>query len=59
MTTKMGRPTDNPKIKSVRLRLTADEDAKLDFCSRKLNKTKTDVLITGLDKVYQETKGKE
>ncbi|MDO4800185.1 MAG: hypothetical protein Q4A52_06695 [Bacillota bacterium] len=59
MTAKIGRPTDNPKTKSVRIRLTEGEEAKLKFCSEKLDKTKTEILVSGLDKVYQEIKKKE
>lgn len=50
---KLGRPTTNPKTKSTRIRLTDDQDRKLDECSKKLNLTRTEVLLLGLDKVYQ------
>ncbi|WP_185959862.1 hypothetical protein [Criibacterium bergeronii] len=50
----MGRPTDNPRDKQYRIRLTEDEEKKLAFCSEKSGKTKADILRIGLEKIYQE-----
>lgn len=53
---KIGRPTTDPKIKSTRIRLTEEQDKKLTECSEVLNISRTEVLIKGLDTVYQEIK---
>ncbi|MCD3520614.1 hypothetical protein KP753_12090 [Streptococcus equi subsp. equi] len=53
---KLGRPTSNPKSHSKRLRMTDEEVQKLEYCTKQTGKTQTDVLMLGLDKVYQELK---
>lgn len=56
MNAKMGRPTNNPRNKRLEIRLNEDEENKLQECVKKLNMTKTDVLIKGLEKVYKQIK---
>lgn len=56
MVAKLGRPTENPRTVQMRIRMSNEEREMLDFCSEKLGKTKTDVLIMGLKKVYEEEK---
>jgi len=51
---KMGRPTESPKGNYTGIRLSDDEDKKLNFCMTKTGMTKTDVLRRGIDLVYQE-----
>lgn len=51
---KMGRPTQDPKKNQTRIRMTDEEVAKLNYCSEKLNVSKTDVVNMGIDKVYKE-----
>lgn len=51
---KMGRPTQDPKKNQTRIRMTDEEVAKLNYCSEKLNVSKTDVINMGIDKVYKE-----
>ncbi|WP_267247960.1 hypothetical protein [Streptococcus sp. Marseille-Q5986] len=53
---KIGRPTSNPKNQSKRLRMTEEQVAMLDYCVQKTGKTQTDILMIGLEKVYQELK---
>lgn len=53
-TKKMGRPTENPKNIQTRIRMTEEQAKKLEFCSKEKNITKTDVIILGIEKVYQE-----
>lgn len=53
-TKKMGRPTKNPKNIQTRIRMTEEQAKKLEFCSKEKNITKTDVIILGIEKVYQE-----
>lgn len=51
---KMGRPTDNPKKYQTRIRMTEEEKQTLEFCANKLNKTKTDIINIGVEKVFEE-----
>ena len=54
MVKKMGRPTENPKIIiQTRIRMTKDEASMLNECAIKLGKTRTDIIIMGIQKVYQ------
>ena len=53
-TKKMGRPTKNPKNIQTRIRMTEEQAKKLEFCAKEKNITKTDVIILGIEKVYQE-----
>jgi hypothetical protein len=53
-TKKMGRPTENPKNIQTRIRMTEEQAKKLEFCAKEKNITKTDVIILGIEKVYQE-----
>lgn len=56
---KMGRPTDDPKILSTRIRLSDKDVEKLDFCVMKTKLTKSDIIRIGIDKVYQELNEKQ
>ena len=50
------RPITKPHQTKIR---TSDEDIKkIEFCARKLGITKTEVIMLGIEKVYQEIKGK-
>jgi hypothetical protein len=51
---KMGRPTTEPKNHVARLRMSDSELHKLEECCRLTEKSKTEILKEGLDKVYQE-----
>ena len=46
----------NPRIASMNLRMTADEESMLKECSRILRTTKTAVVVEGIKKVYSELK---
>ena len=46
----------NPRIASMNLRMTADEESMLKECSRILRTTKTAVVVEGIKKVYAELK---
>lgn len=48
--------TDNPKDKRFELRLNNEQAEKLAECSKKLETSKTNVIIKGIDKVYEELK---
>lgn len=51
---KMGRPTDDPKQLSTRIRLSEADVQRLDFCSQKTGKTKAEIIRMGIEKVYEE-----
>ena len=48
----MGRPTDNPKDISLKVRLDSETSAKLEECSRILEVSKVEVVRQGVHKVY-------
>lgn len=57
MVAKVGRPkSDNPRKNNTRLRMTDDEVAMLEYCAEHTGKTKTEILMLGLEKVYDEIK---
>ncbi len=56
MTPRTGRPTDDPKRVSVRIRLSESDDEKLAYCANVTGRTKADIIREGIDKVYQEVK---
>lgn len=53
---KKGRPTNNPKNIQMRIRMSEEDNSKLEICSKKLNISKSDVVRLGIEKVYQEIK---
>lgn len=57
MATKAGRPySDNPRTVQTRIRMTKEEAEMLNFCAETLGRTKTDIVITGIRKVYADIK---
>lgn len=59
MTKKMGRPpAEKPRINQTRIRMTDEEVKKLEFCCRKTGLNKTEVILQGIEKVYNEVKDK-
>ena len=48
----MGRPTDNPKDISLKVRLDKDTAEKLDECVRILDVSKAEVVRQGVQKVH-------
>lgn len=53
---KMGRPTDNPKHHQTRIRMTDEEWDRLEYCSKRLNETKTNIVNMGVLKIYEMLK---
>ena len=49
----LGRPTNDPKIHQTRIRMTQSEWDMLEFCSKKLGKTKTDIVVDGIENIYK------
>ncbi len=52
----MGRPTDNPKDISLKVRLDKETDEKLDECIQALGVSKAEVIRRGVHKVHDELK---
>ena len=54
---KMGRPiSDNPKDKTLRIRVDAKTLKTLDECAEILNNTRSDVVRQGIDKIRDDLK---
>ena len=51
-----GRPTDEPKNLSTRIRLSQNDRDKLEYCCKKTGKKKSEIIRKGIDKVYNEIK---
>jgi Ribbon-helix-helix protein, copG family. len=53
---KMGRPTDNPKDTTFRVRLDKESIKKLNEAANTLQTTRSDVIRKGIDTVYDSLK---
>lgn len=51
-------PKDDPKSNQYRLRLSDEELEKLEFCCRVLNMKKSEVLMEGLQIMYEKVQQK-
>ena len=49
-----GRPTDNPKHEVIKIRATKEDREKLLFCCEKTGMTQYEVVMKGIDTVYNE-----
>lgn len=56
---KVGRPTESKKGSVIKARVDDLTIDKLEFCARKTNLSKSDILRIGIDKVYEEIVGEE
>ena len=56
MGSKMGRPTQSPKNDTIKVRMSNEDNEKLDYCCQMTGKTKSDIIREGIDKVYNELK---
>lgn len=56
MSPQVGRPTDDPKNLSTRIRLSENDIAKINYCTEKLGIKKAEVIRMGINKVYEELK---
>lgn len=52
MGSKMGRPTENPKNTQVKIRITQDDRAKIDYCCKELEYTQYMLLMEHVNEVY-------
>lgn len=60
MSPRTGRPPvgKSTRDKQYRLRMSAEEWAKLEYCCQSTGLTKAEVIRLGIDKVYQEAQKK-
>ncbi|MFT9076003.1 hypothetical protein [Ethanoligenens sp.] len=49
-----GRPTENPKTLSTRIRLSEGDVQKLERCCKVLGLTKAEVIRQGIEEMYQK-----
>lgn len=54
MSPRTGRPTDNPKKSEIKVRATKEDKEKLLYCCKKTRMTQYEVVMQGIDKVYNE-----
>lgn len=53
---KMGRPTNDPKSYRVSFRLSEEDVEKINFCTEKTGKSKTDIIRNGISEIYNKIK---
>ena len=51
-----GRPTDDPKTLSTRIRLSDDDVQRLDYCVKATGMKKSEVIRQGIKEVYERLK---
>lgn len=56
MSPRTGRPTSNPKNTEIKIRATADDKRKLKECCEFKGKTQYEIVMEGINKVYNEIK---
>lgn len=54
MSPRTGRPTENPKNEIIKVRATKDDREKLLYCCEQTGKTQYEIVMLGIDKVYNE-----
>ena len=53
-----GRPTDDPKTLSTRIRLSDEDVQRLDYCVKATGMKKSEVIRQGIKEVYERLKNK-
>lgn len=56
MSPRTGRPTDNPKSGIIKIRATKEDREKLLYCCKITGKTQYEVVMEGIESVYQKLK---
>ncbi len=56
MSPRTGRPTSNPKVTEIKIRATIEDKEKLQYCCSETGKTQYQIVMEGIDKVYNEIK---
>ena len=56
MSPRTGRPTEEPKNLSTRIRLSDEDVSMLNFCCEATGKNKSEIIRLGIRKVYEDLK---
>ena len=56
MSPRTGRPTDDPKNLNTRIRLSADDVQRLEYCVKKTGQSKAEIIRQGIKVVYDRLK---
>jgi len=56
MSARTGRPTTNPKTTEIKVRATKEDKAKLIYCCEATGKTQYEIVMEGIEQVYQKIK---
>lgn len=56
MSPRTGRPTEEPKTLSTRIRLSEEDVSMLEYCSKETGMKKSELIRLGIKKVYEEIK---
>lgn len=56
MSPRTGRPTENPKSDIIKIRATKEDREKLLYCCEVTGKTQYEVVMEGIEAVYQKIK---
>lgn len=56
MSPRTGRPTNEPKNLSTRIRLSDDDIKRLEFCCEKTGLKKSEIIRQGIKEVYKKLK---
>lgn len=59
MSPRTGRPTQNPKTKEIKIRATTEDREKLIFCCEKTGKSQYEIVMEGIENVYQKIRETE
>ena len=59
MSPRTGRPTDDPKQLSTRVRLSQEDVDRLEYCAEKTGQSKADIIRQGIKSVYDRLKREE
>ena len=59
MSPRTGRPTDDPKQLSTRVRLSQEDIDRLEYCAAKTGQSKADIIRQGIKAVYDRLKQEE
>lgn len=56
MSPRTGRPTDDPKNLNTRIRLSAEDVQRLEYCAKKTGQSKAEIIRQGIRGVYDRLK---
>lgn len=59
MSPRTGRPTDDPKTLSTRVRLSQEDINRLEYCAKKTGQSKADIIRQGIKSIYDSLKQEE